>query len=570
MSRIPEPPRLARRRVERALPADVREEVLGDLQEVFGRRCASHGPRRARLWYASQAVSFSGRFLMDRLRAGWGGVGERNGSMAAAGTGRGPLVRLGVSWLDFKLGFRMLLKYPGLTVVGGVAIAFAIWVGAGTFEFVTQVVRPTLPLDDGDRIVGIRLWHSASGGVEEQALYDFVGWREAVKSVVDLGAFRTLRRNVIVNGSGTEETVAAISASAFRVARVPPLLGRPLVEADERPGAAPVIVIGYDVWQRRFDGDPDVVGRTVRLANTAVTVVGVMPEGFAFPVSHHVWTPLRLDLIDFGRRSGPSVNVFGRLASGVTIGEAQAELAALGQRASADFPDTHEHIRPQVLPYASSILNFTRGQSVGLMSVANLFVVALLVVMCANVALLMFARATTREGEIVVRNALGASRGRIITQLFVEALVVGGVGTIVGLALARFGLHWGFAAVVAEAGALPFWFRPSLSPATVLYAAVLTLVGAMVAGAAPALKVTRGLGTAAAGDRGRWRAAVQRALDRGDRGAGRDHRRVPCRRLLRAARRSADRVARGPLPGPRVSFAAARHGPERRLGRGRG
>jgi predicted permease len=405
-------------------------------------------------------------------------------------------MRLGFSLLDFRLGLRMLFKYPGLTLVGGLAIAFAIWLGAGTFEFVTQVLHPTLPLDEGHRVVGIRNWDAAASRVDRRAMHDFATWRRELRTVEGLGAFRTVERNLITGeGRGEPVEMAEISASGFRVARVPPLLGRTLVEEDERPGAAPVVVLGHDLWQRRFGGDPAVVGRTVRLGSSAATVVGVMPPGFAFPVSQSLWAPLGAG-VDPGPRQGPAVQVFGRLAPGATMDEARAELAALGRRAAAAIPDTHRHLRPQVLPYARSIVSLSGRDTLGIVS-SNLFLVMLLVLVCGNVALLMFARAATRENEIVVRNALGASRGRIVAQLFAEALVLAGVAAAVGLAAAGYGLRWGFGVVEAEAldgGRLPFWFHPGLSPTTVLYAGVLTVLAALIAGVVPALKVTRGVG----------------------------------------------------------------------------
>ena len=404
--------------------------------------------------------------------------------------------QLHVSWLDFKLGFRMLGRYPGLTLVGGFAMAFAIWTGAGTYEFVTQVVSPTLPLAGGDRVVGLRNWDAAEGRADRRVLHDVVAWRRELASVRDLGAFRIAVRNLITREGDAEPIeVAEMSASAFRVTRVAPLLGRTLVDADERPGATPVVVIGHDVWQRRFGGAADVVGRAVRLGSTQRTVVGVMPAGYAFPVAQSVWVPLRLDDLEHPRGEGPDLGVFGRLAPGVTLEQARAELTALGRRAAADFPRTNEHLRPQVMPYAQSILDLS-GTEALLVRSTNIFLVMFLVLVCGNVALLMFARAATRESEIVVRSALGASRGRIVTQLFAEALVLGGVATAVGLAAAGFGLRWGMRVVESELQGgmrLPFWFSPTLSPETVLYAAVLTVLGAVIAGVMPALKVTGGL-----------------------------------------------------------------------------
>ena len=426
------------------------------------------------------------------------GSTERYKDEARASRGLRRVDELRVSWLDFKLGFRMLARYPGLTLVGGLAMAFAIWVGAATFELVTQILRPTLPLPDGNRIVTIRTWDLLANRSEPQVAHDFVAWQEELRSVTDLGAYRALERNLITgSGRGEPVEVAEITASAFRLTRVPPLMGRTLVGADELPGAPAVVVIGHDVWQRRFAGDPNVVGRTVRLASAPVTIVGVMPREFSFPVAQSFWVPLRLNVLSYGRRAGPSIRVFGRLAPGASMGDAQAELTALGARASSAFRDTHQHLRPQVMPYARSVVDVRGWRSVGVMSV-NLPLVMLLVLVCGNVALLMFARAATRESEIVVRTALGAGRGRIIMQLFAEALVLGGVAAVVGLAAAGFGIRWVMGVIEAEflqGARLPFWFQDSLSLTTLLYAALLTVFGAVIAGVVPALKVTRAVGT---------------------------------------------------------------------------
>jgi predicted permease len=432
-----------------------------------------------------------------RARLEFGSV-ERYKHEGRRSRGLRPFDRLNVSWLDFKLGFRMLVKYPGLTIVGGLAMAFAIWVGAGTFEFVTQVLHPTLPLPQGDRIVALRNWDLARSRVEPHALHDLATWRDELRSVRELGAFMGTRRNLITgDGRGEPIGVVEISASAFRVTRVPPLLGRSLVAADEQPGAPAVVVLGYDAWQRRFAGDSAVVGRNVRLGTTVHTVVGVMPDGYGFPASQGVlWTPLRLDAAAYGPGQGPAIQLFGRLAPGIPMDEAQAELAALGRRAATDSPRTHERLRPEVRPYLHSILDVPLSLSLAIGS-SNVALLLLLVLISGNVALLMFARAATREAELVVRTALGASRGRIVMQLFAEALVLGVVAMVLGLAGVSYGLRWGLSVVQNEflnGAPIPFWFHASLSPSTVVYAGLLTLLGAVIAGVLPALKVTRGLG----------------------------------------------------------------------------
>lgn len=408
--------------------------------------------------------------------------------------GGGPLGGLRVSWLDFKLGARMLAKYPGLTLTGGLAFAFAIWVAAGAFEFAGQVLSPRLPLPDADRVVALESWDAAAMRAEPRVLHDFTAWRAELNSVAELGAYRLVQRNLVTSdGESLPAEVAEVSASAFRVAPARALLGRTLGDADERPGAPAVAVVGHDVWRARFGGDSNVVGRVVRLGRTPTTVVGVMPEGYAFPKAQSLWVPLRLDPLDYPRGGGPGLTLFGRLAPGVTLEAAQAELTAWGRHAAADFPDTHRHLRPRVMPYA---------QSVALVSGSELFVarssygffVMLVVLICGNVALLMFARAATREGELVVRSALGASRGRIVAQLFAEALVLCGIAAAVGLGAAGLGVRLLVRAIETNSGQrLPFWFHADLSPWTVLYAVSLTVLGAAIAGVLPGLKVTRGL-----------------------------------------------------------------------------
>ena len=355
--------------------------------------------------------------------------------------------------MDLKLGARMLIKHPGLTVIGGIAMAFAIAAGAATFEFATQITRPDLPFDDGDRIVEIRLWHTAANRVEDQALlHDFPIWREGLRSVTELGAYRTIERNLIAGSDPAEPVVIAeISAAALRLTRMPPLMGRLLAEADEQLSAPPVVVIGHRTWQTVFRGDPGVVGRTVRLGNTDDTIVGVMPEGFGFPTFHRAWIPLRLSPLDYQRGEGAAIRVVGRLAPEATLEEAGTELATIGRRTAAAFPETHEYLHPQVARYARWSRNLSSEESTAIMSV-NLFMVALLLLICSNVALLMFARAMTRQDEIAVRNALGATRGRIVAQLFAEALVLGGVAVVVGIAAARFVLQGSLRVVDAESG----------------------------------------------------------------------------------------------------------------------
>jgi hypothetical protein len=146
---------------------------------------------------------------------------------------------------------------------------------------------------------------------------------------------------------------AELTAAAFRAARVPPLLGRGVLDSDERPGAPAIVVLGYDVWQRSLGGRPDLVGSVVQLGSTRATVISVMPDGFAYPINHRAWTPLQLRA-SYEPLEGDAITVIGRLAPGITLEQANAELQVLGERATAALPATHAHLRPRVTRLAGS------------------------------------------------------------------------------------------------------------------------------------------------------------------------------------------------------------------------
>lgn len=390
-------------------------------------------------------------------------------------------------WLDFKLGARMLIKYPGLMLVGGLGLSVAIAIGAASFTLFYSILYPTLPLDEGERVVGLENWDTRWNDQMTRSLHDFVTWRDELKSVEDLGAFRPINRNLIVADGHADQVVGAeMTASGFRLARVPPLLGRPLIDDDERKGAPLVVVIGYDVWRTRFASDPAVVGRSVRLGRIVHTVVGVMPEGFAFPINQRLWVPLRADPMDYERREGPEINIFGRLAPGVNFDDAQAELTTIGLRTAAAFPKSHERLRPRVVPYASLLFDDVTPWELHVM---QFLVSLLLVVVGANVAILVYARTATRHGEIVVRSALGASRRRIVAQLFVEALVLAAGAAAIGIVVANVSLRQ-VDFLFQTMGGAPFWVDYSLAPGTALYVAGLAVLAAVITGVLPALKAT--------------------------------------------------------------------------------
>jgi putative ABC transport system permease protein len=388
---------------------------------------------------------------------------------------------------DYKLGLRMLMKYPGLTVAGGLALAIAIGISAGWYDLTGKFMAPTIPLPEGNRLVLIETQNTLTNVPELRVVREFLEWRRELRMIEDLGAYRTDTRNLVVGNAAPDPIqIAELTAAAFGAARMPPVLGRPLLVSDEVAGAPGVIVLGYDVWQRAFGGRRDVVGSVVTLGNTSATVIGVMPEGFGYPVNHDAWTPLSLRA-SYDALEGGAIGVIGRLAPGVSREQANAELRVLGERTATALPATHEHLRPRVmrLGASSDVLDIAE------FALRNLPVLLVLMIACLSVGTLVYARTATREGEIAVRSALGAGRARIIGQLFVEALVLASVAAAVGLIAAHRALTWGVETFNRASGGVPFWITPGLKPSTILYAGGLAVVSATMLSLLPALRITR-------------------------------------------------------------------------------
>jgi putative ABC transport system permease protein len=468
------PPRFARRLMRAAVPADVRDSVDGDLLELYLDCRARRGPAFADLWYWRETFSFAARFAADRVA-------------------RLALGESAPSRLDFRLGGRLLARYPGLTFVAGIGIAAAIAISAGSFGFFYSHLYPRIPLPDGDRIVALENWNVLVNNEERRSLHDFVMWRRQMTSVGEISAFRRVESRLARRSAPPEPVnIAEMTASAFGVARVPAMLGRSIQAEDERPGAPPVLVIGFEVWRTRFEQNRAVIGQQVRLGDTVHTIVGVMPQGYAFPVNHQYWRALRLNSSEVERGKGPVLFVFGRLAPDATMETAQAELTAIGQRSAVAFPETNANLRPHIMPYTYPLMDIQDVAGWGVV-VMQLMVTLVVIVVALNVSILVYARTTVRRGEIAVRTALGASRNRIVSQLFVEALALAFIPAALGLMLAQYGLALGTHILEQDGlfnGTAPFWTDYSVRPATIAYTLMAALLVATIVGVLPALQAT--------------------------------------------------------------------------------
>jgi putative ABC transport system permease protein len=356
--------------------------------------------------------------------------------------GRGPeLYSLAIPWLDLRLGLRMLVKHPGLTAVAVFALGVGIPIGLAPAH-VGRVHETTLPVDGGRRISVLRYVDPATGHPQSPFIDDFAHWRDRLTSFATV-AFTSIRRhyNLVTDGGLTVPVQgAAVTPSFFDTLRVPPLLGRPLVPADDLPGAAAVVVISYDLWQSAMNADPAVIGRTARIGGVPRSVVGVMPEGFRFPYRDRLWLPLQGNVGAGEALPYPGAGwlVFGRLEHGVAPEEAEAEFSAVRDRWANEFSEQYARLLPQVVPFTIGLYGHSRLGALAEPQYLLLQILGLLVLVatCANVGMVVFARTAARTSEMAVRTALGASRRRIASQLVVESLVVAVLAAGGGLLLA--------------------------------------------------------------------------------------------------------------------------------------
>jgi predicted permease len=476
-------------------------EWIRRVSGALSRRRTDHDLQRelaGHLALAEDELRRKGHAPSEAARLARAAAGGRIQALEALREQRG-LPWLASSWLDVRLGLRLLVRNWGLTLVGGLATTLAIGIAAVVFAAFDTLLWSPLPLDEGDRVVAIQVWDREAGRRRDTTWRDLERWRTSLQSIGDVGAFQAIQRNIIMpDGSVELAAVAEISAAGFRVARVAPLVGRPIMDTDAAPGADPVVVIGHDVWQRRFAGAGDVIGRELRLGKDVHTVVGVMPDGFRFPFNFRYWVPLQPGAAEMLRNTGPEGVVFGRLAPGASLARAHAEVSALGILPSALRSAQREGGR--VVPYPFAFTgDYEPGEASLLWSLSSLVLVLLLLPPCANIAILNYARTVTRQQEFAARHALGGSRARIVWQLFIEALVLTAAAAGVALLLLRI-----VSVVVAGRlqnipGGLPFWMTFGVSYRTLLFVAGLALAGAAMSGLVPALQATGRLARLGAG-----------------------------------------------------------------------
>ena len=392
---------------------------------------------------------------------------------------------------DIRVAIRLLVRDRWMSLAAVTALALGLAANNTVFTIVNGLLLRDLPFEDPDRIVTIGMAPAGSprpnAGV---SLPDLVDWRIETKAFDGFGAATESTMNVADEHGAPQRLIGAhISAGAFRLLGRAPLFGRDFTAEDDRVGADPVVILGYGVWQDRYLADPGVIGRTVRVSGVPSTVIGVMPEGFGFPVRSRLWQPLAmLPASAFSDRGRRTLEGFGRVAQGYTLDQARADLTAAAATLASHHPATNSGVEPRIAPFRERSIG---GRIRAILPSLFAMLLFVLLIACANAANLLLARAVRRSSEIRVRQAIGASRGQIVRQLLVESVLLASIAGVAGLALSLAGVRLFSNAVMSVEEGLPYWIQFGMDWRVFTFLALLCLATGIAFGLVPAVHVTR-------------------------------------------------------------------------------
>jgi putative ABC transport system permease protein len=343
-------------------------------------------------------------------------------------------------WQDLRQGARSLFKQPTFTIVAVITLSLGIGANTAIFSVVHAVLLQSLPYRDADRLVMV--WETRRPNLRGQNVINmgnFFDWKEQNRVFEDMAAFADTTSNLTSGGEPEEIPSQIATTSLFNILGVNPILGRTFTPDEGKPGQPGVVVIGFGLWQRRFGGDPKIIGRKLILSGNEVTVIGVTPANFNWHVkagsmtrkTAEIWSPWQVEERNRGRR-GRGYMAVARLKPGVSLEQAQAEMSAIHSRIEQQYSEFNANWSVNVVPLRTQFAGEIRLALLVLLGAVGM----VLLIACANVANLLLVRAAGRQREVAVRAALGASRGRVIRQLLTESLLLAGLGGLAGLALA--------------------------------------------------------------------------------------------------------------------------------------
>lgn len=386
---------------------------------------------------------------------------------------------------DARYSLRLLTKSPAFTFV--VLLTLALGIGANTaiFSFANGILLRPLPYPQSDRLVVLDETALKRGVNSMSVSYpNYLDWQQQNTVFEGIGAcYGTSRFALSGTGQPEELRGSYISHGLLEVLRVTPILGRTFTEAEDIDGQDGVVILGYDLWQRRFGGQPNILGQKILFNNFPRTVVGVMPPGFKFPEVSELWAPLALTTKTF-TRTDHGLSSIARLKDNVTVEQAQAEMNVIASRIEQENPVTNEGLGVSVKTLHQNLSGDYRQALLILLGVVG----CVLLVACVNVANLMLARASARQKEVALRSALGASRWRVIQQLLIESLILAAGGGILGLVLSVWALRVLLQSIPIK---LPFWMNFSLDFRVLGFTAAVTMLTGLIFGVVPALQSSR-------------------------------------------------------------------------------
>ena len=390
---------------------------------------------------------------------------------------------------DVKFSARSLLKRRGLTIIAIVTLAIGIGSNSAIFSAVNALLLNPLPLSDVDRVVAIWESQPARGAARiDASLANFLDWKSQNQTFEQMGLSRSWSTNITGGDSPERIQGFLVSANFLDVIGTAPILGRSFTADEDQPGKDPVVILSYDLWQRRFGADTNIIGKTITLNAVSRTVVGVLPRGLNFPRAAEVIAPITITPEMATNRKLRNYEIVGRLKQNVSLAQASGDLATIAARLQNEHPATNTGWGVAVYPIVDDVVRTHKSAILVLMATVGF----VLLIVCANIANLMLAKAAGRQKEIALRSALGASRWQIVRQLLTESMILALVGGFFGILIAYWGvdllrtLNPGQASKFA-----PGWDRFSVNPTVLGFNLLLSLCSGVLFGLAPAWQISK-------------------------------------------------------------------------------